>query len=119
MSRQCECCFKRILTLKGAYAKHIRYCSSRQQTAPDPIDNSQSIALTQLSDEEFNFNGFGSPFSDNNHHTDKSTSTDNRSVNSNINYNSIIEDSSDFTANRSAWSMRNPANLRFEKCCFS
>jgi hypothetical protein len=49
MSRQCDHCFKRILTRKGAYAKHIRHCSSKPQASPSQTSsNDQSILLNPL-----------------------------------------------------------------------
>ena len=71
-SRQCEFCFKRILSRKGAYAKHIHSCSSQQQTTHDNSKDNRNRASnpllsnfctkTQLSDDEFNTNGFSDSF---------------------------------------------------------
>jgi hypothetical protein len=98
--QQWEFCFKRILTRKGAYGKHIRFCSSQQQTAPVHSSNSQSKALnpllsifcneTQLSDKGFNVNGLSSSLLDDNYNTDESSSTDLIDINRNINDDSNI-----------------------------
>ncbi len=107
-SRQCEFCFKQILTCKGAYAKHIRSCSSQQQTALDHSKNNQSKALnpllsnfcdkTQLSDEEFNTNGFSDSLLEDDFYTDDSSYAKKIDINSITTYDSIIT-SSDHSGN--------------------
>ena len=124
-SRQCKFCFKRILTRKGAYAKHFRFCSSQQQTAPDdsgkskPLNPLLSVFCneTQLSDDKFNEYGFRSSLLDDNYNTDESSSTDPIDINRNINDDSNMN-SSDRTGDQNVWSRRNPANLRFEIMLF-
>jgi hypothetical protein len=71
MSRQCEHCFKRILTRKGAYAKHIRHCSSKQQASPIRTSNAQLNPLLLihcndevLSDREYNGNWYNDSYDD-------------------------------------------------------
>ena len=126
-SRQCEFCFKRILTRKGAYAKHIRSCSSQQQTAHDHSENNQSKALnpllsnfcnkTQLSDEEFNTNGIGDSFLEDDFNTNESSYAKKIDINSITTDDSIIT-SSDRSGSRNSWSRRNPANICFEIMLF-
>ena len=126
-SQQCEFCFKQILTHKGAYEKHIRSCRSQQQTAHDHSNNIQSKALnsllsnfcnkTQLSNEEFNTNGFSELLLEDDFNTDDSSYSKKIDINSITTDDSIIN-SSDRSGNRNAWSRRNPANLHFEIMLF-
>jgi hypothetical protein len=126
-SRQCEFCFKQILTRTGAYAKHIRSCSSQQQTTHDNSKNNRSRELnpllsnfcteTQLSDEEFNMNGFSDSFLEDELNTDDSSYAKKIDSNSITTDNSIIT-SSDRSGNQNSWLRRNPANLCFEIMLF-
>ncbi len=126
-SRQCEFCFKRILSRKGAYAKHIRSCSSQQLTTHDNSKDNRNRALnpllsnfctkTQLSDEAFNTNGFSDSFLEDDFNTDESSYAKKIDINSITTDDSIIT-SSDHSGSRNSWSRRNPANLRFEIMLF-
>jgi len=126
-SRQCEFCFKRILSRKGAYAKHIRSCSSQQLTTHDNSTENRNRALnpllsnfctkTQLSDDEFNINGFSDSFLEDDYNTDESSYGKKMDINSITTDNSIIT-SSERSGSRNSWSRRNPANLRFEIMLF-
>ena len=87
-SRQCEFCFKRILSRKGAYAKHIHSCSSQPLTTHDNSKDNQNKALnpllsnfctkTQLSNDKFNTNGFSDSFLEDDFNTDESSYAKNR-----------------------------------------
>ena len=126
-SRQCEFCFNRILTCKGAYAKHICSCSSQQQTTQDNSKNNWSKALnplvsnfctkTQLSDEEFNTNGIGDSFLEDDFNTNESSYAKKIDINSITTDGSIIA-SSDHSGSQNSWSRRNPANICFEIMLF-
>ena len=70
MRRRCEYCFKQILLRKGAYTKHLCYCSL-QQASPKYKDKNDSMPLNpllslhcdeaHLTDSEYYLDGFKIP----------------------------------------------------------
>ncbi len=72
---------------------------------------------TQLSNEEFNTNGFSDSLLEDNFNTDDSSYAKKIDITSITTDDSIIT-SSDRSGNQNSWSRRNPANLHFEIMLF-
>jgi len=56
MSRQCEYCHRRVITRKGAYAKHVRHCRLQSTTSTTLQTNNNLRSqnpLLSLSADEF------------------------------------------------------------------
>ena len=103
VSRQCDFCFKRILSPKGAYAKHIRSCSSHQLTTHDNNNDNRNRASnpllsnfctqTELSNDEFTTNGFSDSFMEDDFTNNESSYATKLDINSITTDNSIITSS--------------------------
>ncbi len=122
MSQQCEYCFKQIISLKGAYAKHIQYWSQREEL-PDRTTNDWSISLNPLlslhcceahsSNQEYNFDRYNDPFFDDDFESNESRNNDNVDNHHN-DVDFLTANASDSNGHINPTSPTNDANHRFE-----